>query len=309
MFKNKVIILLIISLFMVFPVKAKFVGMFADIDAARPSGMAGAFVAVSDDVNALIWNNAGLAYAQREVIFMKSSPYNVDYNFIACSMPYVDKKNTGIGIGLITFGDPLLRETTLLMGGGLETSEILNKLLFKKIPINFLISNGFTFKLRFISVGQNLEKHPDKSTGGGFGFGADFGLLIKFNKNLNLGLNLKDLCSVMFCHSNISGSYSEFIPISNNIGLKYMVTKKALVSIELDNFRWMKLGTELNFNKFFVLRGGLILLSQGQNFRQMYSIGTGLKLPLKSTCSQLDLSYNFDPVLPNIFKISLNLIF
>ena len=91
-----------------------------------------------------------------------------------------------------------------------------------------------------------------------------------------------------------------------------MFTKKILVSMEVDNFRWMKLGGEWIFNKYFALRSGFILLSQEKNSRQMYSIGGGIKFPLKSEkniYSQLDMSYQFDKVLSNTLKISLNLIF
>ncbi|MFH1612533.1 MAG: hypothetical protein ABIB46_02190 [bacterium] len=314
MLKNKIIILVLICLFISIPIKAQFVGMFADIGyGARPVGMGGAFVAVSDDVNALVWNNAGLAYAPKEIIFMCTAQFNiVPYTFMACSVPCANKKNMGMGFGMITSGDSLLRESTLLIGCGLEMNDFLSKLFMKKISTNFLISNGFTFKLRFISVGQNLEKHVDKSTGSGLGFGTDWGFLIKFNEKFNMGLNLKDLFSPIFCNSNMQGSYTEFILPTNSIGLKYMFKKNVLVSIELDNFRWVKLGNELNFNKYFVLRSGFILLPQGKSFRQIYSIGGGIKFPLKSEknmYSQLDVSYNIDGVLPNTSKFSLNLIF
>lgn len=304
----------IVLIFLVNLSQAGYAGMFADIGyGARPAGLGDAFVALSDDANAILWNSAGLAYLEkRTATFMHTSIFGlVPYHFLAYAFP--SRENTGLGLGIIFSGDAALRETSLIGSYGQKINYLVKRLLKKELPEKLVLSGGGTFKVRIATVGNNEETDPNKSTGRAFGFGFDLGLLLHWGEKWSFGLNLKEVLSPMFCRSNIKGSYVEFVPFSHNLGAKYQLRKNLLVSLQLNDFRWFLLGGEWNFHKFVAGRMGIKQIAQGKYSRQIFCFGGSVKCPLKfgekPAQLHLDLAYIIDWKLKNTLKISFDLLF
>ncbi|HHM23673.1 MAG TPA: hypothetical protein ENJ23_01370, partial [Bacteroidetes bacterium] len=105
---------LILVLGAVSPPKAQVPAAFVDIGyGARPMGMGGAFTALSDDAHAIFWNPAGLAGLSRsELTLMHTKQLGlIPYTMLA----YAGRLGTwGAGLGVLSSGNDVLRETTIL---------------------------------------------------------------------------------------------------------------------------------------------------------------------------------------------------
>lgn len=71
---------------------------------ARPTSMGGAFVALADDSNAILWNPSGVAQLKKyEASFMYAFPYtglglDLGYSYLTCVMPISGEKMSAAGL-------------------------------------------------------------------------------------------------------------------------------------------------------------------------------------------------------------------
>jgi hypothetical protein len=284
-------------------------GAFVDIGfGTRPAAMGGAFVGLSDDVNAVVWNPAGLAQVKNyHASFSHANQLGlIAYNYLATSIPLGEEE--GLGFALITSGDKALREWTLSSSYG-------RKLLGLDV--------GVSLKLRYASFGNN-ELSPDdfvifesdevsegmsnQVKGNAVGFGFDVGIFYPFNQNLSLGMRLSDIYSPVFWNSSVEnesnqtkGKYSETVPFGMEFGLAYRIDKKVIFALDYvpalykATYQKVKAGMEATFFDLLILRGGVQNIINDFN-DEKYSLGLGLKMAnvIEGITIFVDYSYMFE---------------
>ncbi len=218
-----IIIFVLIAFNVIFAVDfEKYAGEFLSLGAgSRATGMAGAYVAVANDVTAGYWNPAALLDTKpAEVMFMHSKQFisSVQYNFIAASSEMKDGSAVGISFLYLT------------MNGISDTreayDEIANKLDYSKIkkfnagdyvflisyakPYNEKLSYGINVKL--ISRAYEVES--------ALGLGLDMGLKYRMYDNLFIGAMFKDVTSSIMTWST---GRKELITPSIRTGISYLL--------------------------------------------------------------------------------------
>ena len=221
---------------------------FLKIEAgARPTGMGGAFVAVSDDLNAVYWNPAGLIQLKSREFTAVHTVWleKIYHDYIAYAVPLKDKFSYGIHILYLGTGDIDRRTTAAESDGRASVADYsLGGSLAWKIREN--ISIGVTIK----NVQMNLDKKR------GSGFAADIGLLDRVIDNLSVGLMLQN-----FGQKINMANTSEDLPTNIKAGVAYrMFSNKLLLAGDFDipNDRGPKLhvGGEYQLDPMFNFRAG-----------------------------------------------------
>lgn len=77
---------------------------------------------------------------------------------------------------------------------------------------------GITVKGRWASFGNNPNGGENQVSGNGKGFAVDFGYMIYVNKNLRLGIMLRDLINKFSWNSSVSGNYNEGVAATLRFG-------------------------------------------------------------------------------------------
>ncbi|MCP4549021.1 MAG: hypothetical protein GY835_21405 [bacterium] len=211
MFARKPIALLVL-LIMTVPLSANaslsaIPGAFVDVGIdARAMGMGGANSAGSGKVADLVWNPAGLArLGSTEITAMQTEQFGlVPTYFLGVGLPTLWR--APISFGIISSGDALMRENTLLVGTGL------NPVFMRGIEV------GATIKLRHASFGSGGTE--DCVDGSALGLAFDIGLSGQTGP-VRLGLVLEEALSDMKWDSSAKGSYHESVPHTLTGGLQF----------------------------------------------------------------------------------------
>lgn len=322
--KNKIIYIFLILTFLQTPAQelSNFAGAFVDIGfGARPAALGNAFVGLSNDVNTVVWNPAGISTINKtQTAFTYTKLLGlVDYNYLAYSMPLKDGQ--GAGAALIVSGDAALREYTLNLGYS------------RKFWLDSLFI-GFGVKLRYASFGNNslnssdyLLFEPDEISdgilnqvkGSAFGFGIDFGVLYRLNERINVGLMFRDIYSPLFWNSKVDnpdkkakGKYSELIPFEPTIGTAFRVTEQITVVtdytsvVRKDVSDKLRAGMEISLLKILSLRGGVQYFLNNEK-DEKYSFGMGINFGAgKERRIRLDYTFMMEE-LANSQRISIGL--
>lgn len=290
------ILLLIISLSFAYkPSEARTIpAAFVNIGyGARPMGLGGAYTAVADDLNAILWNPGGLVHlAKRQVTFMQTKQLNlIPYSFVAYGQP-LPWYDLFAAAGLTYSGDNALKETSLYISGA------------RQLFIDFL-NIGASFKYRSASYGNNSDGGTERITGTANGLGLDIGVLYFINSEVALGATYHDLFNYLSWNSSGQGKYNENLPSILVGGISYKIPR-LIISGEIDTQRKLRIGMERTFFRYFVFRAGY-----NQNLetpvKQEYAFGFGLN---NFTISMFDLSLDFgyhSGILADTFRVSLTL--
>ncbi|HCJ66787.1 MAG TPA: hypothetical protein DHV62_05530 [Elusimicrobia bacterium] len=265
---------------------------------ARPMGLGGAYTAVADDVNAILWNPAGLTQlTKRQVTFMQTKQLNlIPYSFAAYGQP-VPWYNLFAGAGFIYSGDDALKETSLYISGA------------RQLFIDFL-NIGASFKYRSASYGNNSDGGSERITGTANGIGLDLGVLYFLSSNVTLAGVYQDIYNSLNWNSSGQGKYTENVPSIFVLGVSYKIPQSIIISGEIDTQNKLRIGVEKNFFRYFVLRAGY-----NQNLetpiKQEYAFGLGLHSPVTYGNATLfdfllDLGYH-SGILADTFRVSLTL--
>ncbi|MEJ2542927.1 MAG: PorV/PorQ family protein [Calditrichaceae bacterium] len=248
----------------------KYAGEFLSLGAgSRATGMAGAYVAVANDVTAGYWNPAALIDAKpAEVIFMHSKQFisSVQYNLIAASSEMKDGSAIGISFLYLT------------MNGISDTrdayDEIAQKLDYSRIkefnagdyvflityakPYSDKLSYGMNVKL--ISRAYEVES--------ALGLGFDIGFKYRIYDNLILGAMFKDVTSSIMTWST---GKKDLITPSIRTGISYLLG-------------WDR------FNLTFQPAVDLNIMFEGREYAAQYNIGpisfdtfVGMEVAYKNT--------------------------
>lgn len=239
---------------------------------ARALGMGGAFVAVSDDANAIWWNPAGLVQLKnREFTSLYTELFGLE-ELAYSSLSYGQrmKKSRALGIGWQGFGGDLYKEDTLTVS--------YSRLFFKRISL------GLNLKYMALKI---------KSAGSAEVWGIDLGTLYKLNKKMKLGLLAYNLNS-----PEIAG---DSLPRKTNIGLAFTPFKKLILALDVKEEKGYDtqicLGEELKITPHFTLRAG----AQVNPLRLTGGFG------FKFKSLQLDYAYFSHSVLGATHQVSLTI--
>lgn len=243
----------------------------------RSTGMGGAYTAVSNDIEAMGYNPAGLINIRRYNLFgsqkelfggpdgLKHSVFNFGYG---------TKKLGGVGFSYDELGYSLHKEKTFQLSYG------------KKLN-------------RFLGVGINLKyyKISISQFGSDNSYGIDLGYLSKIYKNVYLGLNLKNINN-----PKVGTSIRKGLNKSVTGGLSYINNFLALsmdVMKEPDYDVQIRYGGELVLFNFIALRLG----ANNDPDSRFFGFGFNFK-NLKLSFSQYSHEY-----LPSTHQMSLTILF
>lgn len=210
------LILLTFSIFFILtPISCLFCAFKDPGWGSRPLGLAGAFTAVSDDSNAVLFNPAGLSQIYlNQFDFMYGRPFvgldgvEINHYLVTGAINLKNKYFFGVGYTNLTVKD-LYREDTL-------------RLSFSYSPklTKFYESLGVTFKWlhhsfvpdEYTKTDIVFSKATSKSA-----LSFDIGLMARFFDKLKFGLSLKDINQ-----PDVGLKDPDLVPISFNIGFAYL---------------------------------------------------------------------------------------
>jgi hypothetical protein len=299
----KTIIIILVILLSCINVNAEPVpAAFVDIGyGARPAGMGGAYTAVSDDANAIVWNPAGLAQIDgHEVIFMNTTQkYLIPYQYFAYGRKFVS--GAAVGVGVIFSGDDALFERTVIASYSQTLSYISERRNKPKTSI------GATYKLRLADFGNNEEGGPDRVSGNASGHAIDAGLLYHWKERVFLGVCFHDSISQLNWTSSTGGTYEENVPRRAVFGMSYRIPDSLTVAGDIEYPDRIRMGVEKNFTKRFALRAGYNQKLEADPYGEC-SIGLGLtNLEMALFSFSLNMSYRFERLADTLrLSVSLN---
>ncbi|RMF67839.1 MAG: hypothetical protein D6743_04270 [Calditrichaeota bacterium] len=224
----------------------------------RPSGMGGAFTAISNDGNAFLTNPAGFLLGSRPS-FMAN--YAKLFGLVPSGyfgLLYPLSKRYAMGAGFLFLGDDALSEYTL----GVSLAFTFPNLPVGKNEIYFdQMSFGVTLKGRWASFGNNPDGGENQVTGSGAGFGVDLGYILYVNANLSLGVMLRDAINTFRWDSSTRGSYTEGVPATLKLGGAYRLNGTTIAfdfrkALHSDTANRAYVGIEKSFFEMVVLRAG-----------------------------------------------------
>ncbi len=262
---------------------------------ARPLGMGEAFTAVSDDVNALLWNPAGLSTikkAEASTMFNQgiAGSGNTFFGFVKPDKRY----NSAIGVSIF-----------IMDGGSFEYNSPMGITKNYKAQMDYLTSVSYSKKVRdfddwALRAGVNgkflvstlVEQYSSDS------FTADLGLMFQNKKGVNLGLLMQ----------NYGGglkylTVSESLPSAIRVGASYTGGDffngytTSIESVSGTSASGFHAGVEYVYAKLISVRVG---------FKSGYDLGAltyGVGFNIKGY--QLDYAVNSMGELGNTNKISL----
>lgn len=284
---------------------------FVDIGyGARPMGMGGAFVALADDANALLWNPAGLVLLQRAQLtgMYANQAGLVPCGFVGYARPH--RRRMGLGAGAIYSGDAALREMTVLLSAA------------RRITPDLAV--GLSVKTRWAGYGNNPEGAWDPGGGNrqvqghALGLGCDLGVLYAISQQTTLGLMWRDILAPVSwdAHNEVCTARGggESVPTGLSLGAAQRLGDDVAVSLNLDQSLTadaadrIRMGYESRLWEMISLR-----LGYGQQINatpdRLYAVGLGVAGEVRQSWHlQFDLAYLFHELF-NAPRVSLTLEF
>ncbi|MDI6704502.1 MAG: PorV/PorQ family protein [bacterium] len=218
---------------------------------ARPEAMGGAFVGLSDDINAIYWNPSGLGYIKT---LQMAGLYNkwfegINYEYLGYVQPI--KRFGTLGLSL-----------TMLQIGGIEKRVEDTDKPIKKLEVNDLglsLSYGKTFFNKKVSLGANIKYiRSNLSEKKADAFSLDIGGLYKMPlKGLSTGISIQNLLASKLRFKQEEDELS----LNTKIGFAYKTLKDHLnlavdYNISNDNDSYLCIGVEYWIAKIMALRMG-----------------------------------------------------
>jgi len=153
---------------------------------SRPMGFSGAFTAVADDANAIMWNPAGMAQLSRqELTTMRANLFNTGINqsYLGYVLPITTRISVGADWTALQFKDEELSYNKHRV-----------HFAFAYRPVNSLFL-GFNIKSQFSAM-----KLDDISEGETRRFDGDIGILFRLRKEIQLAFVLRDVANQNIDH-------------------------------------------------------------------------------------------------------------
>lgn len=187
---------------------------------ARATGLGGAFTAVSDDINVLSYNPAGLANLKKhEIGFTRAELVeDVSYNFLGYSRPAA-KGTIGLGVNYLSQSSIEGRGANREVSGEFGASDTAVNLAYGR-PLTARMGLGVNFKYITSRIAGESAN----------GWAVDAGWQYKaLVKGLNLGLAVQNLGPKMKFMDEDSA-----LPLTARAGMGYMVLDNILLAFDVN---------------------------------------------------------------------------
>ena len=254
-------------------------GAFTDLNlGVRPSGLGGAYTALSNDGNALLYNPSATPFMP--FIGLTATTTKL-FDIIPASflgVHYPLKRFSLIG-GIQQIGDDLLKETTFGFAAAMRGDELFDENI-SIIP--WLDKMAFSMSFRFLMAdfGDNADGGENRVRGTGRGFALDFGYYLKLN-GLRFGATLRDGIGYFRWNSSEKGHYTQTPPRHIRLGVAY-VQPRLRLSLDVQpaiyddiNTRVLS-GIEFNVTPWLVLRSGIAQNTGGLFYNKVLTTGFGV---------------------------------
>jgi len=271
---------------------------------ARPIGLGGAYVAVSNDANAIYWNPAGLA----------------DLSTGQLTSTYTDNRfGAGIENLNLALAFPFWRHSMLgfnFYTYGYDDKELVfqDGRLYASLAV--ALYGGLSVGISFKSIFQQMDWDGVKQ-GESTGDGIDVGLMYNYNERLRLGVVWEDLTDSEVKYSGLDHE-DIYLPQLMHYGASYTLFNSRswygvrlsdpLVTLEWSDY--VAMGGEVYLFDVLGLRAGL-RLERHNDEAPTQAFGTSLKLPFRLIqpfeMIRVDYTYESPPTLPGTHFLSLTL--
>ncbi len=281
---------------------------FLKIDTgARPVGMAGAFCAVADDINACYYNPSGLTQLKTPEFIFTHNDWITDINQEYVAYVYTTENYAvAISATYLYMGD--ISETIvdpINPDFGKETGKMFNAgdtsfAISYAQKLNSVLSLGLTVK--YIQ-----ETISDQSA---TGYAGDAGILYEPNTTINLGLSIHNIGNeITFIESPSP------LPTTLRLGAAYQygpfTLSSQLTKVLLDNNLSMAIGVESWLGGVLGVRIGYAVTTPDNKLGEFKSLPQGLSTGIGAKISNFEIDYAFLPYgdLDDTHRISLSLRF
>ncbi len=236
---------------------------------ARPVGMGGAYTALANDVNAILWNPAGLSgIPKREIGLSYLELYGlVGYSFVAFAQPFAPIGTVAGSLSGSNDRDGNYQEIVLSIATA------------RQVKPNFALG----FNLKYLSSTTHMG---NIKVGSGTGIAFDFGLRYDiWDERLSFGISLPNFLSYLAYNREElknapASSYSETLSIEHRLGLALKLDSfhkglsNSSCSLELAN-GCLSFGMEKRFRDAAIRAGYRFSngLANGITFGLGYKIG------------------------------------
>jgi hypothetical protein len=217
----------------------------------RAIAMGGSFAGLADDVNAIQYDPAGLAYLQdKEVTLMHAVWFeDIFYDYLAVAYPLGGNLGT-IGVSGLYVDDGIFQETTLdsagnpVVGGTFTGDSIEGALTYSRVIIPS-VSIGVNLKYISESIAGSSSSSEAVDIGGTWHSPIP---------NLNAGFDIQNL------GPSIGFSQTYTLPVNFRLGVGYKPTDYISVDCDYDQpietVGFLSLGGEYGYRDFLYLRMG-----------------------------------------------------
>ncbi len=270
---------------------------------ARPLGMGGAFVAVSDDVNAAVHNPAGLGYipvAGAGFTHVRMFSGVVNYNYAGIVVPLGNAGCFGANWGRLSEESGIYSENVVAFSYAKAVIEALSLGANLKM-LNTTFDSGNTW------VMENPYFAAETSASG---FTLDLGVLLKPVTGLSIGLSGANLIPADISVSKSELDIEEKVPMNLRFGLAYRLSaiaasaqqpalKEVLNTVIISVEGAMRKERDVNAVKARAgleawFADGTVGLRAGYRIKKVHetsssaSMGASLKIPVSDVNLQLD---------------------
>lgn len=184
----------------------------------RPIAMGGAFTGSSDDVNAVMWNPAGLSQLSSFQLTFSHTLWfaSIFYDYLAAAYSFGEIGTFGLGVVYLNSGDIPSWDESGHSLKSFSSSDILFNMAYGT-KINNELSLGATLKLFNESIADE----------GAFGFAADLGGIYKLPvPGLQLGLKAENL------GPKFGFGEAFMLPINFRLGFSYTGIKNLMLDLD-----------------------------------------------------------------------------
>lgn len=288
---------------------------------ARPIGMGSAFTGLSDDVNAIYWNPAGLGFIKRwELSFTYQKLFaDFDYQalFYSHQLRLLGSRKAALGLGLLRLGSLEEWDSTDGKMPAIAAGDVTDFAVILPFAYRFdWLSRNLAMGVNYKYINSHLGDYMSNAHGVDWGFMFKTSLFDRLFWSIGTTVQNVTLKKVQFIHD------AELLPLTLRGGsaIKIFLTENQDLTLAYDVSRprdnhlkhhigfeyWLHLGIHR-----FGLRGGYRLIDQDLG-KIAFSIGYGLDVtPMarNSYFSEMDLGLNnYNPdILGNteLFSITL----
>jgi len=252
---------------------------------ARPAAMGSAFMAISDDINSIFWNPAGLIKIDRVAYTFSYNRWLADSEVYSGALAYRTGA-TAFGVSVLSFRPEPFEETTIFNPKG--TGNVVSA---NDAAIGVAFAYQFTDRLSFGANFRYLQESLFVETNKTFDISVGTLFYTGF-RSARLAMTLKN-----FGKDNRVIAQSSFMPVvytiagamevAGNVGDPTYLTLAAENVFAIDYEGRVHLGAELWLANTLALRGGYKSNYDAEDF----TAGAGLKRSFGTTSLSVDIAY------------------